>query len=108
MDQYRLYSLQNFGGTPNRPTFGRESAQGGHPTVIANVRIANGADIKIVDVLKNNPDIRFSIQGHTDSSGNAAHNLTLSQQRADGVKQQLVELGVDASRLGTNIGASRP
>ena len=63
----------------------------------------------IVGVLKDNPDLKFEIDGHTDNSGAAAHNLTLSQQRADAVKDQLVKMGVDASRLTTKgFGDSKP
>jgi outer membrane protein OmpA-like peptidoglycan-associated protein len=63
----------------------------------------------IVGVLKDNPDLRLEIDGHTDNSGAAAHNLTLSQQRAVAVADQLVKMGVDASRLTTKgFGDSKP
>lgn len=53
----------------------------------------------IVQVMKDNPDIKFEVDGHTDNTGTSAHNLTLSQQRADAVRTQLISMGIDASRL---------
>ncbi len=63
----------------------------------------------IVGVLKANPDLKFEIDGHTDNTGDAAHNLTLSQQRAESVKAQLVKMGIDGSRLTTKgLGDTKP
>jgi len=63
----------------------------------------------IVQVLKDNPDVKFEIDGHTDNSGTAPHNLTLSQQRAEAVKSQLISMGVDASRLASKgFGDTKP
>lgn len=49
--------------------------------------------------LKNNESIRIVIQGHTDSDGDDAKNLDLSDRRAKGVRDYLVSLGVDSKRL---------
>jgi OOP family OmpA-OmpF porin len=56
-----------------------------------------------------NPDLHFEIDGHTDNSGAAPHNLQLSQQRADAVKTQLITMGVDSARLTTKgLGDTKP
>ncbi|SRR5579871_5002051 len=63
----------------------------------------------IVQVMKDNPDLKFEVDGHTDNSGTAPHNLTLSQQRADAVKAQLITMGIDASRLSSKgLGDTKP
>lgn len=46
------------------------------------------------------PEIAANIQGHTDSRGNDDYNMSLSQRRADAVREILVsEYGIDGSRL---------
>jgi OOP family OmpA-OmpF porin len=51
--------------------------------------------------LKDNPDVKVQIEGHTDSIGSEAYNLRLSERRAQAVKQYLVSKGIAASRLTT-------
>jgi OOP family OmpA-OmpF porin len=64
----------------------------------------------IADVLKENPDVRVKIVGHTDSDGADANNLDLSKRRGASVKSELVKnFGIDVSRLESDgLGETKP
>ena len=54
---------------------------------------------RIVKLMTDDPSLRFEVQGHTDNTGNAASNQTLSEQRAKAIVTKLVEMGIAADRL---------
>ena len=59
--------------------------------------------------LKRNLELKVELAGHTDDVGNAHYNLKLSSERAEVVRNALVEKGVDASRLtAKGYGAIKP
>lgn len=63
----------------------------------------------MVAMMKEHPELKFEIGGHTDADGNDAANLKLSQERADAVKEKLVSLGVGSSKLTTKgYGKTKP
>jgi outer membrane protein OmpA-like peptidoglycan-associated protein len=54
---------------------------------------------RIVTLMKENPELKFSVEGHTDSTGNAASNQTLSEARSQAVVDKLVANGIAGDRL---------
>ena len=53
----------------------------------------------VVKMMQDHPELKFSVEGHTDSDGDNASNQTLSQKRAEAVKNALVKQGIGAERL---------
>ena len=49
--------------------------------------------------LKRHAAVTVSVAGHCDERGTSQYNMALGQQRAQAVKDYLVQLGVDASRI---------
>lgn len=54
---------------------------------------------EVVALLKNDLNLKLSVEGHTDNVGNAAVNKTLSQARSDSLVAYIVAAGVPANRL---------
>ncbi|WP_316805656.1 OmpA family protein [Pedobacter nototheniae] len=58
---------------------------------------------KLVRIMKDNPTIWIELGSHTDSRGNDAYNLALSQRRADAAVQYIISRGINKNRI-TAIG----
>lgn len=71
----------------------------------------DGAKIldRLVEFLKENPDRKVELEGHTDWIGTDKYNQGLSERRAASVKNYVVKKGVDPSRIATRgFGESKP
>lgn len=60
---------------------------------------STGVINEIAALMNEHVDLEFSIEGHTDSDGEEANNLNLSEQRAMAVKEALANQGIDSSRM---------
>jgi OOP family OmpA-OmpF porin len=54
---------------------------------------------QIVEMLKSNPALKISVEGHTDNVGTPASNQTLSENRAKAVMNAIITAGIDKTRL---------
>ncbi len=70
---------------------------------------SEGIIAQVAQSLKNNPEMKIKIAGHTDDIGDETSNLKLSARRAESVKRRLVELGIPERRISTaGYGEGRP
>ena len=59
--------------------------------------------------LQRNPELHVELAGHTDNVGSESYNLKLSTDRANVVRQALIENGIDEARLkAQGYGSSKP
>jgi outer membrane protein OmpA-like peptidoglycan-associated protein len=64
---------------------------------------------KLLQLLRNNPNIRIEISGHTDNQGTAEYNIQLSRNRAKAVYEYLTKEGIANDRLSyAGFGLTRP
>ena len=64
---------------------------------------------RLVKLLKDVPGLKIELSGHTDNTGSAQGNITLSQDRAQAVLDYLVTKGIDRGRLtAKGYGSSKP
>ena len=63
----------------------------------------------LISIMKCYPNSQYRLEGHTDNTGDAAANKTLSVDRANAIRDLLVQGGIDSSRLSTEgYGADKP
>ena len=66
-------------------------------------------DAELVAPMKEHPNLRALVEGHTDSIGSDAYNQRLSERRANAVRDYMVSRGIDAQRITTKgWGKSKP
>jgi len=64
---------------------------------------------RTIEFLRENPNVKISLEGHTDDQGADDYNDKLSKQRADAAKTYLVNAGIEESRIKTmGYGKRRP
>lgn len=64
---------------------------------------------EIYQLMQKQTDLNFSVEGHTDSDGDDASNMTLSKARGKAVMDELISMGISANRLKSNgFGESKP
>ncbi|UII26295.1 OmpA family protein [Fulvivirga maritima] len=63
----------------------------------------------VVDLMKQNPDMKIRLEGHTDNRGIPKYNVKLSKARVEAVKDYLVDHGIASKRIsGKGYGGSKP
>lgn len=64
---------------------------------------------KVSGIVLAYPGLRLEVEGHTDSVGSDDYNMTLSQHRAEAVRDYLVQQGIpDASIIARGLGKASP
>ena len=64
---------------------------------------------EIYNMMSDHPELKFSVEGHTDSDGDEASNMSLSMARAEAVINQLVSMGIESDRFeAKGFGESKP
>ena len=92
--------------------YGEQLITKGEAVVLQNLYFAtNKTDVlpssrealdNLYEFLRENPEVRIRITGHTDNTASREYNLRLSKGRAMAVKQEMLKRGIDSSRIETD------
>ena len=64
---------------------------------------------RTIEFLRENPNVKISLEGHTDDVGSDEYNDKLSRERAEAVKTYLINAGIDGNRIkAIGYGKRRP
>ena len=64
---------------------------------------------RVAEAMKKNPNLKLSVVGHTDSTGDYNYNVQLSERRAKAFADALMKEGVAANRLtAVGVGPQSP
>jgi OOP family OmpA-OmpF porin len=70
---------------------------------------SNSTVTNLISIMKCYPTMQVQLEGHTDSTGDPTANKQLSVDRANAIRDQLVQAGVDTTRIATTgYGAEKP
>lgn len=75
------------------------------------IRPESTPTLKLIgDMLTEHPELKLTVEGHTDNTGNAASNQTLSEKRAQAIVAYLTSTGgvAPARLIAQGLGASKP
>ncbi|MFB1478904.1 Ig-like domain-containing protein [Corallococcus sp. RDP092CA] len=94
--------------------------EGSRIVILDKVYFATGKDVilrksfpllgQVVSILRSHPELELvRVEGHTDSQGDDAKNLNLSQRRANNVRDWLMKGGIEGARLeAVGYGETKP
>jgi outer membrane protein OmpA-like peptidoglycan-associated protein len=64
---------------------------------------------RVAEAMKKNPNLKLSVVGHTDNTGDYNYNVQLSERRAKAFAEALIKEGVAANRLtAVGVGPQSP
>ena len=106
-------TMQKHQAAVEGPTAGTKLAEiNGAGFEPGKARLTDNGKAQLTDVihmLQENPELRVSVEGHTDASGGRVYNQSLSERRARMVATHVIEGGIAAARVSVRgYGASRP
>ncbi len=65
----------------------------------SNPEVAQGEINKLIELMKNNPQMQIRLEGHTDNRGDARILKSLSEERVKTVRKYMISQGIDRGRI---------